>query len=371
MAELKNINVVDNFDEFKDAMREFLIERKEGVQEVPNTIKTYTANLKKIITLNKVKTLAQVAVIPSARIKKVLRESDATPASQSAYLNALVSVLKLYDDDEITKSPDFKKTVSLNTEMGKESSKRMDENVANITVPDDFDKKADAYIKKKMGTRNAVVVALFAKAPPIRAHVLENCLIATTARQKNALYKGRKNAVFYIDSSLDKAELFVPAELNKVKTFHFLSVYVEADVREALFAYLETEEPEKYLFENASGGSLKVQAIDNLIKDSFREAKLGSLGTQKLRRIYSTRTQSNPMLTKAQKEVLASRMNHSVQMDMAYNVHSFVVRTREAEEVVQQLGKEVERFVLKISNIADVAKLKEELRQLKSYVDAI
>jgi hypothetical protein len=79
----------------------------------------------------------------------------------------------------VVRIPEFDQVVELNTSLGKQKMPAMATNVvADFIVVDDFEEKVDAYLKKYLGTRGALLLALEARAPAIRLHVLQGCRIA-------------------------------------------------------------------------------------------------------------------------------------------------------------------------------------------------
>lgn len=302
--------------------------------------KTYITNIRSFMRLLKVTTIAELAKLPKETIEKAIGTIKVRTTA-SAKINAYVSVLNRFIN--LPKIAEYDKVRIINTKIAKENQEKMAENIKeNFQKDKEFDKKIDAYLKENEGTRYSLLVAMFAKAPPIRPHVLENCRIARTNAEFMKMKKENNTSVFLIDPSQDKYLLHVPAKLNKVKTLDFYSEYTEKAVQRQLNAYLKENKGIKLLF-----GTVKGATILGWIMNAFEETTVGRKGAQYLRRVFSSTTANNPMLTAAERQDFARRMNHSESMDIMYGVKKYVKRGKKADDIVKDgfgggIGKLVE-----------------------------
>jgi hypothetical protein len=127
----------------------------------------------------------------------------------------------------IVRIPEFDQVIELNSTLGKQKMPAMATDVvAGFKVVDGFEEKVDAYLKKHIGTRGALLLAMEARAPAIRLHVLEGCRITLNETDYAKWKKEYNSSVFHINPKAGEFELFVPQKMNKVKNLgNFYSNY--------------------------------------------------------------------------------------------------------------------------------------------------
>lgn len=98
-----------------------------------------------------------------------------------------------------------------------------------------------------------------------------------------------------------------------------LSDTLSAAIKQSLAAY-----PRKFLFVSPSGGSLSDGAFAEFVRTVFKERVGKAAGVNALRHMYISDKMKNGNMTTEQKKELAQSMNHSVQLQMEYNVVDLV-----------------------------------------------
>ena len=322
-----------------------------------NTLVNYVSQIKQLLIGFQVKRIVDLTKLSLSQWDKML-DTITNPSTRSSRLNAYISVVKLLGIP-VPNSELFNDLKDKNTKMSDSKMETMKENQFKTTIPNDFDKRVNAFLEKEKGTRSAVLMAMLTKAPPVRIHSLEGVKVAYNKTAYNRMVKLAESGVLGFYSN--KAILY---PLNvKVKSLKPVEIEYPSEVVEQLKLYLGSNQT--YLFPTGDG-YLKTQSLKLNLKKAFEKADIGTVGIQLLRRIAETNIENDPTMTFKEKEAFSLKMNHSRLMGTQYVIKNVVERGTEEQEIYKQIGKEVSQFTTNLLNINQKSALELVLKAMKN-----
>ena len=320
-----------------------------GDSKSKNTIANYISQVKNILGDMKIKTIRELTRLNISQWTKYLNKFPLN--TRSARINAFIVVSRVLGVPQDKSRFDSLK--ALNSELGKEKMGAMKANKIDREIPEDFDKKVDAYLEANKGTAKALLMAMMTKAPPVRTHSLEGIKIAYNQTQYGRMVRGEQSGVLGWFNGVAR---LTPLNLKVKQLGRHEIVYPEA-VAEQLKAYLKPKQD--FLFAE------KTQTLNKWLKGAFEEAGLGTVGVQLLRRIAETKNENDPSKTYADKEAFSKQMNHSRDMGAQYAVKESQKRGEEEQALYKAIGAELSSFTTMLLNIVDKTALETILGAVK------
>jgi len=269
----------------------------------------------------------------------------------AARLNAFSAIVRRLDVMEAKK---LEKLQAMNKEYAKRKEAHLKQSLGKTDIPQDFDAKVDTFLESFKGSPQAAIVAMMAKAAPVRIGSLQEVAVA---RDAAAEAKCKAEEVSVLAAYGDSYRLWIAPAFRKVKS---ISKEIEyAGVARQMLELHIVKLSVKWLFPNNRGLPMSKESLQTLLQKGLEAAGLKSVGCQFLRRVSETFMANDPTLSLAEREEHSLQMGHSVGMGALYAVRGTqtMVRSEAAQETYKRVGKMIAQMSTTLVFVSDLERL--------------
>jgi len=329
----------------------------------PATVANYVSQMLFFIKDLEKETLGEAIKMELIDIRKVLDAIKVVKTAEgeievaknintvAARLNAFSAIVRRLDVMDAEKLEELQ---AMNKEYAKRKEAHLKQSLGKTDIPQDFDAKVDTFLESFKGSPQAAIVAMMAKAAPVRIGSLQKVVVV---RDAAAAAKCKAEEVSVLAAYGDIYRLWIAPAFRKVKS---ISKEIEyAGVARQMLELHIVKLSVKWLFPNNRGLPMSKESLQTLLQKGLEAAGLKSVGCQFLRRVSETFMANDPTLSLAEREEHSLQMGHSVGMGALYAVRGTqtMVRSEAAQETYKRVGKMIAQMSTTLVFVSDLERL--------------
>lgn len=359
MSDIMSLSVKDRRSEFRTALTAAVT--ASGL--APATVANYVSQMLLFIKDLEKETLGEAIKMELIDIRKVLDANKVVKTAEgekevaknintvAARLNAFSAIVRRLDVMEAKK---LEKLQAMNKEYALKKQAHLKQSLGKTDIPQDFDAKVDTFLESFKGSPQAAIVAMMAKAAPVRIGSLQEVVVV---RDAAAEAKCKAEEASVLAAYGDNYRLWIAPAFRKVKSISKEIEYAGV-ARPMLELHIEKLSV-KWLFPNYRGLPMSKENLQALLQKGLKAAGLKSVGCQFLRRVSETFMANDPTLSLAEREEHSLQMGHSVGMGALYAVRGTqtMVRSEAAQETYKRVGKMIAQMSTTLTFVSDLERL--------------